>query len=106
MVLCADDKQHKTKRLKGESYLGYTRTKFGEVQQNREVPARTLGERCNHNLLQPKSERSLMCGQITEKARQNQLEYLWKLETWGAKEAYIRGIVHHNISYDNLISSE
>ena len=79
-------------RIKGESYVGYHKKDDGTIEHDVPRPGRNLGERCLHVDLTAKSPRSYMCGAITEKDREKIFTEFWKLSTWEAKRAMVKGL--------------
>lgn len=56
-------------------------------------PERTLKEKpCNHSVF-VSSDRSFLCGVITENIRMNIFKYFWSLDSWTAKRAYLKNLV-------------
>ena len=81
----------KGKRVRGESYVGFKRSKDGRITHTTDRSARSVKERCNHTTLEPLTPRTFLCAKVTDEIRQKQHEYLWSLPTWEAKQAYIKG---------------
>lgn len=83
----------KNKRLKGEMYTGYTRSKTGEIQHNKDRDKRSIKRRCLHKVPEKKTKRTLLCGLVTEPTREKIFTYFWKLPSWSARAAYLKGLV-------------
>lgn len=83
----------KTKRLKGEKYIGYSRSQDGKIQHNVQREKKQMKNRCSHKTSQKQSSRTLMCGEVSEETRMKTFNYFWNLESWDERKSYIRGLV-------------
>lgn len=71
-------------RLFGKSYNSKTQKTIPEkVMQTIPCQHRAVGN----------SERSFLCGSVTEQARKDVFDYFWSLSSWEAKKSYITGLV-------------
>lgn len=86
-------KENKVLRLHGNAYQSFK--KFDNKKYNlifRE--ARSLKpKQCSHNILEPKTKNSYLCGQFNEETRKKYFKKFWHLGSWGEKKAYLRGLV-------------
>ena len=78
----------------GKPFTAVKRLKDGKTVSV-ERPSRILKKICKHTTVKPRSDRTYLCAQIKEEARQKQLDYLWSLPSWEAKQAYIKGKDQH-----------
>lgn len=66
---------------------------FGKKYGSHE--ARAIKEKpCNH-LAEVKSKSSFVCAAVDEGMRKDTFRYFWRLPSWEAKKAYIKGLVEH-----------
>lgn len=90
-------KFNKLKRVCGKKYTGRKRKcdETGEKASYELVPRprKYLKEKpCTHSCIS-KSDRSYLCGLISEQKRKAVFDYFWSLTTWDAKKAYLKTLV-------------
>jgi hypothetical protein len=49
--------------------------------------------KCDHEIPKTKTNRSFMCGAVTESSREQIFLEYWKLDSWSAKKAFVRAMV-------------
>lgn len=100
--MCGDEdvsknrKLNKKKRVLGKEYRGRKRVivdgskaKYEHMQK----PMKIMREKpCSHSATSY-SDRSMLCGLISEDKRKAIFKYFWRLETWDAKKAYLKNLV-------------
>lgn len=80
----------KIKRMKGETYLGYTRTRNGEVRQNQQRPARSQWLGCISKECLKSNKRH--CNLFTKEQMDALFTKFWKL-SWEEKKVYVCSLV-------------
>ncbi|XP_074031855.1 uncharacterized protein [Leptinotarsa decemlineata] len=84
----------KLKRLRGESYIGYTRSKKGIIRHDKEREKIRMKGRCCHNeASRKKTSKSFLCHQVTEGLRKKSFDYFWSFQNWDLRKSYLRGLV-------------
>lgn len=83
----------KTLRLKGEKYIGYSRSKTGEIKHDTVREERSMKNRCLHKASKNITQRTLLCNKVSETDRRRAFEYFWSLSSWTARKTYLRGLV-------------
>lgn len=84
----------KLKRLRGESYTGFTRTKKGIIKHDKEREKRSMKFRCCHTETSRKmTSKSFLCHQVTEELRKKAFDNFWSLPSWCSRKSYLRGLV-------------
>jgi len=63
------------------------------VQHEHGKPERRLKGRCEHEVPKAKKARSFMCVAVPEESREKVFDEFWKLDSWLAKKAFVRGLV-------------
>ena len=81
------------KRLKGESYIGFSKSPHGDVKHETPKAARKLQPRCQHAVAKKLNDKTYQCINISDDTREKHLKQFWDLPTWCAKKAYVRGLV-------------
>ena len=84
--------ENQEKRLKGEAYTGFRKTKSGKYKLECEKSSRTLGPRCIHKMEGAKSDRSFLCATITDEKREEIFSDFWKLNCWEAKQEFVKSM--------------
>lgn len=88
-----DKNINKTKRMMGEEYIGYTRSKDGVVKHNIKRKRRKLGPKCTSNFCKKASTRC--CNLLTEDTRKSIFEKFWNM-SWEQKRLYVLNMVLYN----------
>lgn len=92
-VIHRKDKKNSAKnRILGRDYMGYKKIRNGIIQDVLKE-SRKMGNRCGHNSIKKKSDRTFLCRLISENDRENLFNYFWNLPTWPEKKMYIKGLV-------------
>jgi len=81
------------KRLSGEEYVGYSRSKSKIVQHNVNREQKSMKSRCEHKARTKNNSRSFRCSEVSEKARQQIHGEYWALKSWGEKKAFVKALV-------------
>ena len=63
------------------------------MQHEHGKPERRLKGRCEHEVPKAKKARSFMCVAVPEESREKVFDEFWKLDSWLAKKAFVRGLV-------------
>lgn len=85
-----DKNQNKKKRMKGEEYIGYTRSKDGVVEHNTIRGKRVMGSKCDSDFCKKASNR--FCHLFTEEIRQSIFDKFWDMN-WDQKRLFIANMV-------------
>jgi hypothetical protein len=83
-------------RSRDERGLGYETALHGLISTNEDEvskPEREMRSRCQHLGNQAKSERSFMCGTISDAGGSELFDEFWELKTWDERKALVRGLV-------------
>lgn len=81
----------KEKRMKGENYIGYRRTKENKIFHDSPREERKMGPRCNSKFCEKSAVRT--CNEITEAQRKILFDKYWQSMNWDQRKVYVGNMV-------------
>lgn len=88
-----DKNVNKRKRMMGEEYIGYTRSKDGTIKHDIKRNKRRLGPKCISNFCKKAANR--FCHLLSEEIRQTIFEKFWSM-SWEQKRLYVLHMTSYN----------
>jgi len=90
-------------RMKGEPYLGYSRSKRNQVLHNVDRVGKNIQPGCSSKVCKKSQKRK--CNEITEVDRLRIFNNFWKNLNWGEKKTYVSSLVITTVVKQQTVES-